>query len=157
TGSKTINLTVYNNATTGSITLGLETIAGSNSGDFQVTGGSCTTLAKGSLGALSSCTYAVAFAPTSDKAETASLSIPVAEDPNGGPAPVALKGTGTIPESVSPKTLSFGNVYETASKTMYVTVNNKAYAAGGVLTITGASTGTPDFQVTAGVTNPCPW
>ena len=152
TGSKTINLTVFNNATTGSI--GSITLPGATtSGDFSVTGGSCT----GSLLNGHSCTYAVTFAPTSEGTpETGSLSIPVTEDPNS-PVSVNLKGTGTVPDSVSPKTLNFGNVYQTASKTMYVTLTNKAHANGGVLTLTGASTpGISDFQVTSGGTCPLP-
>ena len=154
TGSKTMNLTVFNNATTGSITLPGPTTSGSS--DFQVTGGSCTTLAGGSLAALSNCTYAVTFAPTSEGTlETGSLSLPVTEDPNS-PLSVTLKGTGTVPDSASPKTLSFGNVYQTASKTLYVTLTNRAHTAGGLLTLTGASTGTSDFQVTSGGTCPLP-
>ena len=128
TASKTLNLTVTNNATTGSITLTGTTISGANSGDFSVTGGSCGA----SLAASSSCTYAVTFTPSIETAESGTLSIGVMEDPNGGPPAVSLSGTGLTPLKVLPATLAFGTIaggHSSVNKT--VTVYN--YGGGGGL------------------------
>ena len=153
TGSKTMSVTVTNHAATGSI--GLNGPSTSGAGDFSISGSStCGS----SLGAGANCTYAVTFAPSVETAESGALSINVVEDPNDNPSNVtiysiALSGTGTVPESRSPAALNFGSVVQTASKTMTVTLTNKAFASGGSLTLTGAGTGTTDFQVTGGT---CP-
>ncbi len=155
-GSKTKSVTVTNNAASGSIGLNSPTTSGA--ADFSISGSStCGS----SLGAGANCTYAVTFAPTVETAESGALSINVVEDPIDNPSNVttysiALRGTGTIPESVSPKALNFGNVYQTASRTLFVTLTNKAFADGGSLTLTGASSTTADFLVTAGGTCPLP-
>ena len=99
TASKTLSITVTNNATSGPITLTGTNIGGANSGDFAVTGGTCG----GTLLASSSCTYVVTFTPSTETAESGTLSIGVAEDPNGGPPAVALSGTGLTPLRVVPR------------------------------------------------------
>ena len=127
TASKTLNLTVTNKATTGSITLTGANIGGVNAGDFAVTGGSCGS----SLAASSSCTYAVTFTPSTETAEAGTLSIGVAEDPNGGPPAVTLTGTGLTPVKALPVAgIAFGTVaggHSSANKT--VTVYNYGGAA----------------------------
>jgi outer membrane protein assembly factor BamB len=146
TGSKTLSITLTNNATTGSITLAGTSIVGANSGDFVVTGGSCT----GSLAASSTCTYAVTFTPTTETAESGTLSIGVAEDPNGGPPAVSLVGTGLTPLKVAPVSLAFGTIVGgRSSKNKTVTVTNNGGAA---VTITESVGGTNpgDFAVTGG-------
>ena len=147
TASKTLNITVTNNAGSGPITLTGTNIGGANSGDFAVTGGSCT----GTLAASSSCTYAVTFTPSTETAESGTLSIGVAEDPNGGPPAVALSGTGESPIKALPLTgIAFGTVaggHSSVNKT--VTVYNYGGAA---VPLSESITGTnsTDFAVTGG-------
>ncbi len=91
-----------------------------------MTGGSCGP----TLAASSSCTYAVTFTPSTENAESGTLSIAVAEDPNGGPPAVGLSGTGATPLKVSPASIAFGTVTEnTTSKPKTVTVTNLGGAA----------------------------
>ena len=127
TASKTLNITVTNKASSGPITLTGTSIGGANAGDFAVTGGSCT----GTLAASSSCTYAVTFTPSTETAESGTLSIAVAEDPNGGPPAVSLSGTGLSPlKALPPAGITFGTIvggHSSANKT--VTVYNYGAAA----------------------------
>ena len=146
TNSKTLTATVNNKAASGSITLTGTNITGANSSDFAVTGGGTCG---GSLAASSSCTYTVSFTPSTETAESASLSIGVAEDPNGG-LTVALSGTGLTPLRAAPTPLAFGTVaggHSSVNKT--VTVINSGSAA---LTISESVTGANmnDFVVTGG-------
>src|ERR1019366_4974098 len=113
---------------------------------FAVTGGTCA----GTLAALSSCTYAVTFTPSTETAESGTLSIGVAEDPNGGPPAVSLVGTGVTPLKVLPASIAFGTIaggHSSLNKT--VTVTNKGSA---MLTISESVGGTNpgDFAVTGG-------
>lgn len=146
TASKTLSITVTNHAASGPITLTGTSIGGGNSGDFAVTGGgNCT----GTLAASSSCTYAVTFTPSTETLESGTLSIAVAEDPNGGPPAVALSGTGTTPLKVVPATgIAFGTIVggrSSVNKT--VTVYNYGAATVSLSeSITGTNEG--DFAVT---------
>src|SRR5208282_4612196 len=146
TASKTLNVTVTNKATSGPITLTGTSIGGANSGDFAVTGGTCT----GSLAASSSCTYAVTFTPGKEAAESGTLSIGVAQDPNGGPPAVDLSGTGVTPVRVVPASIAFGTVVDGHSSTnRTVTVINDGGAAVSLSeSVGGANPG--DFTVTGG-------
>jgi outer membrane protein assembly factor BamB len=150
TASKTLSVTVTNHATSGSITLTGASIGGANAGDFAVTGGSCG----GSLAASSSCTYAVTFAPSMETAESGTLSIGVAEDPNGGPPAIALSGTGVTPLKVTPVSIAFGTIaggHSSFNKT--VTVTNSGSATLTISeTVTGPNAG--DFAVTGGTCGP---
>jgi hypothetical protein len=126
TASKALSITVTNHATSGPITLTGASIGGANAGDFAVTGGSCGA----SLAASSSCIYTVTFTPSTETAESGTLSIGVAEDPNGGPPAVNLTGTGLTPLKALPASLAFGTVvggHSSANKT--VTVTNTGGAA----------------------------
>ena len=147
TASKTLNLTLTNHATS-SITLTGTTIGGANAGDFAVTGGTCT----GSLAASSSCTYAVTFTPSTETVESGTLSIGVLEDPNGGPAAVALSGTGLVPVRVVPASVAFGTIASGhSSPNRTVTVINDGGAAVPLsksITIIKGNSG--DFAVTGG-------
>ena len=149
TASKTVDITVSNKAAGGSITLTGTSISGANPGDFAVTGGSCGS----SLAALSSCTYAVTFTPSTESAESGALSIGVAEDPNGGPPAVGLSGTGLTPLRVVPASIAFGTVVNGHSSTNgTVTVINDGGAAASLSeSITGPNF--TDFAVTGGT---CP-
>ena len=153
TASKTLNITVTNKASSGPITLTGTSIGGANAGDFAVTGGSCT----GTLAASSSCTYAVTFTPSTETAESGTLSIAVAEDPNGGPPAVSLSGTGLGPLKALPLAgINFGTIvggHSSANKT--VTVYN--YGAAAVTLSEGISGTNPgDFAVTGGTCTTLP-
>jgi hypothetical protein len=136
TASKTLSITVTNHAASGPITLTGTSIGGANAGDFAVTGGSCGA----SLAASSSCTYAVTFTPSTETAESGSLSIGVAEDPNGGPPAVGLSGTGVTPLKALPASLAFGTIasgHSSVNKT--VTVYNYG---GATITLSESISGT---------------
>jgi hypothetical protein len=145
TASKTLSITVTNHAN-GPITLTGANIGGGNAGDFAVTGGTCA----GTLAALSSCTYAVTFTPSTETAESGTLSIGVAEDPNGGPPAVALSGTGMVPVRVVPASIAFGTIASGhSSPNRTVTVINDGGAAVSLSeSVGGANPG--DFAVTGG-------
>jgi uncharacterized repeat protein (TIGR03803 family) len=145
TASKSLNLTVTNKATTGSITLTGVNIGGLNAGDFGAMGGTCG----GSLAASSSCTYAVTFTPSTETAEAATLSVGVAEDPNGGPPAVSLTGTGLVPVKALPAAgIAFGTIasgHSSSAKT--ATVYNYGGAAVSLSeNISGTNSG--DFALT---------
>jgi hypothetical protein len=125
TASKTLSITVTNQASGGPITLSGTSIGGANAGDFAVTGGTCT----GTLGALASCTYAVTFTPSTETTESGTLSIAVAEDPNGGPPAVGLSGTGVTPLKVLPASIAFGTIvvgHSSTNKTVTLTNSGSA-------------------------------
>jgi len=86
--SKTLNATVTNLS---GFSLPLsESFSGTNSSDFILAGGTCTTAAA----AHSSCTIAVRFTPTgAGSAESASMAVSVANDPTS-PHNISLTGTG---------------------------------------------------------------
>ena len=119
TASKTLSVTVTNHAKSGPITLTGTNIGGVNASDFAVTGGSCS----GSLAALSTCTYAVTFTPSAETAESGSLTVGVAEDPNGGMT-IPLSGTGISPLKALPTSIAFGTIaggHSSVNKTVTVT------------------------------------
>jgi len=136
TSSKALSITVTNHATSGLITLTGASIGGANAGDFAVTGGNCGA----SLAASSSCTYAVIFTPSTETAESGTLSIGVAEDPNGGPATVGLSGTGVTPIKALPASIAFGTVASGHSSTnKTVTITN---SGGATVMLSESVTGT---------------
>jgi outer membrane protein assembly factor BamB len=146
TASRTVSVTVTNNAS-GPITLTGTTFGGANPNDFSISSGSgaCGS----SLRAGANCTYAVVFTPSTESAEIGTLSIAVAEDPNGGPPAVSLAGTGVTPLKVTPATISFGTVKVGKSLTKTVTVTNNGGAA---VSLSESISGTnfADFAVTGG-------
>ena len=140
--SKTV--TVTNNESTA---ISLSSTA---SADFSITGGTCGT----SLGASSSCTIAVTFAPTSDGTIDGALAIAT-----GGafsPQLVALSGKGksgpAVPLSFSPTTLKFSSTgigATSAAKT--ITVTN---SSGSSVTINSLSA-SANFSVAGSGSSPC--
>ncbi len=145
TASKTLSVTLTNHSSSEAMTLTGTSVGGANASDFAVTGGTCT----GSSAASSSCTYAVTFTPSTETAETGTLSIMVAQDPNGGPAAIDLSGTGLVPVRVVPASIAFGTVadgHSSASRT--VTVINDGGAASLSELVSGPNSG--DFTVTGG-------
>lgn len=108
-GLKTLSVT---NHQTQAVTLS-EQFSGFNSADFSVTGGTCTT----TLAAASTCTLTVSFAPGALGTEAATMTISDSPDPLG-PYNVALSTGPTIPATVRPATQLFGNVAQSATKTL---------------------------------------
>lgn len=103
TTSASKNETLKNNQT---VPLNISAIALSN--DFyQVSGGTCppppSTLAAGA-----SCTLAIAFTPSTTKAETGSLTI--TDDAANNPQSASLSGTGIAQVTFSPGSLNFGSL-----------------------------------------------
>ncbi len=141
--SRTRTVTVTNNAST-PITLGTA-ISGANEGDFAVSGGSCGATLAGN----SSCTYVVTFTPTTEMAESATLSVSVAEDPTG-PRLVPMNGTGTSPINAFPLTgWAYGTVTVGKSLSRYVTVVNYGAAVASISeSISGSNAA--DFALTGG-------
>ena len=144
-GSKAIKVIVVHNYQTDPVTLS-EGFSGPNAGDFNVTRGTCTS----TLAAKSACTLYVTFAPTAAGTESATMTVTDSPDLLG-PYTVSFSALATIPESLSATKLVFGNVYQTASKTLSITLTNKSTSA--PITLTGATIGganASDFAVTGG-------
>ncbi len=103
------------------ITIGTPTTTGDIYGNYQITGGTCTTgleLAPGK-----SCTITVVYTPLGPATSFGSLTL---ANNGSGLATVALKGTGTIAEvTVSPRTLAFAKTsVGTTAKAKTVTLKN---------------------------------
>jgi sugar lactone lactonase YvrE len=150
TASKTLSITLTNNSSGGSITLTGPSFGGTNPTDFSISNSSSCGE---SLAAASSCTYAVTFTPSRETAESGTLSIGVAQDPNGGPPAVSLSGTGVTPLKVIPASLTFGTVKRgktSAAKTITVTNSGGAgVPLSESITIIKGNSG--DFAVTGGI------
>ena len=130
------------NHQTQSINLG-ESFGGANASDFSITGGTCGT----TLAAAKACTITVTFKPGVLGTESATLSVVASPDPLS-PYNIALSAAATIPDTVTPPTLSYGTVSRTSSKTLKATVtNHSAYPLSIDSAISGANA--PDFNVTA--------
>jgi hypothetical protein len=126
----------------------VRTSAGQTRATSRVTGGSCGA----SLAASSNCTYAVRFTPSTETAESGTLSIGVAEDPNGGPAAVTLSGTGITPLKALPASIAFGTgPRRSIRRSRTVTVTN---SGGATVTLSESITGlnAGDFIPVAGGT-----
>ena len=135
--SKAVSTTVTNKGTA-SLTIDTAVISGTNASDFTFTTTCGSTLAAGS-----SCTYTVAFKPTGEGAESATLTL----KDNEGSFPVSLSGTAQS-TSISPTTLAFGTVTKGSTKSLSTTVTNKGATnlTMGTATVTG--TNATDFTFT---------
>jgi len=138
-------ITVTNN---GLATITFSAIVASS--PFAQTNNCSPTLASGA-----SCTVNVTFTPTS--IGTASGNVTFSDNDPGTTQTVALSGTGTsgpIP-SLSPSSLSFGNVtVNTTSSSQAVTLSNSASAGAALTSISISITGTNASQFSQ--TNNCP-
>jgi len=138
-------ITVTNN---GLATITFSAIVASS--PFAQTNNCSPTLASGA-----SCTVNVTFTPTS--IGTASGNVTFSDNDPGTTQTVALSGTGTsgpIP-SLSPSSLSFGNVtVNTTSSSQAVTLSNSASAGAALTSISISITGTNAAQFSQ--TNNCP-
>ena len=129
------NMTVTNNQST---TLNFTAAI---SGDFSAVG-TGSTPCNGTLAAGSKCTYAVSFTPTMNGIIKGDLTI----TPNGATVPIAaggLTGTGqngtvTAPLTLSPASLSFGNVPLGASSSKTVSAKNAGSTSLSISSITGS-------------------
>ena len=127
------------------------TLGGTDSGQFTITGNTCTTVV-----AAGTCTISVAFAPTA--AAPASATLDVAHNAAASPSVVTLGGTGVLPgplAAVAPASLAFGSATTaTTSASQDVTVTNNGATD---LVVTGATlmgTDPGEFTIPI-VTNTC--
>ena len=116
-GAKTATSFSVTNHQTRTVTLS-ESFSGTNTADFSVTGGTCTT----TLGAGKACSLIVTFTPGALGTESSTLSIADSPDPLS-PYTVALSTGPTIPAAVTPASIAYGTLTKT-SKTLNATVTD---------------------------------
>ena len=135
--SATQTLTLQNNQ---SVPLTITSIQ--PSGDFSQTN-SCP-LSPNTLAAGRSCKISAKFSPTALGPRTGTIS--VSDNANNSPQATSLTGTGTMPVSLSPNSLNFGNQpYGTTSAAQTVTLTNNQNIA---LTINSIQANS-DFSVSS--------
>ena len=110
-GIKGLRTLAVTNHQTQPVTLG----EGFSGADFAVSGGTCTA----TLAASSTCTITVAFTPGMLGTESGTLTVTDSPDPLG-PHTVALSTGPTIPATVLPAILAFGNVAQSATRTLSI-------------------------------------
>ena len=127
-----------------------EGITGPNAADFKVTGGSCgATLGAAISGTTPTpCSLAVTFTPGALGSESATLNISDSPDASS-PYHIPLNAAGTIPDTIWPLSLAYGNVSQAASQTLtaYV-INNSPLTISLSDGISGPNAG--DFTITGG-------
>ena len=113
------------------------TVTGTSANMFTIATNLCVT---NNINPSQSCTLSVTFTPSAEGAQSASLVIS-SNDPISSTVPVALSGTGVIPDiNVTPAALSFGNIaVDQTSVAQTVTITN---TSGASLSITSSITGT---------------
>ncbi len=131
----------------GGVASGVPTVSlgGANPGDFAVSSNGCTA----AIGAGSSCTVQVKFAPASAGAKNASVSIASAP---GGTATATLSGTAVTPGtlSISPASNAYASTVTGSSTAPFVfTVTNTGGAATGTVTISLGGTDASQFAIGA--------
>jgi Abnormal spindle-like microcephaly-assoc'd, ASPM-SPD-2-Hydin len=115
-GSNSTQSLSITNTGTSAVNVTAATISGSG---FTITGGNLAT----SIGVGQSVTAQIQFAPTSSGAASGTLT--VTSDASNSPLMISLSGTGTQPGlSISPASLSFGNVTVGQSSSQAVTLTN---------------------------------
>jgi trimeric autotransporter adhesin len=128
TTSTAKTVTVTNN-TSAALTISSTTITGTNASEFEVSSNTCGS----NIGGHSSCKVSVKFAPVTPGAKTASLTI--VDSANNSPQSVSLTGTGIVPVSVTPSSLTFAaQKVGTKSPAKVVTIKNNLPTA---LTMSG--------------------
>jgi hypothetical protein len=109
---------------------------GTNASDFSRTGGTCP-YPSGALGASATCTYLIAFKPSSNTAE-GPATLTITTDVAGSPT-ATLKGSGTIVK-LSPTSENFGSVtVGTTSASKTVTMTNLSATQDLTITTIGVS------------------
>ena len=123
---KTVTLT---NNTSATLSISSVGTTGINATEFTVSSNACGA----SIGGHSSCKISVTFAPVSPGAKTAALTI--TDSANNSPQSVNLTGTGIVPVSVTPSSLTFpAQTVGTTSTAKIVTIKNNLSTA---LTMSG--------------------
>lgn len=147
-GTKLGKTVTIRNDGTGDLTVGIVTLAGTNSNQFRVPAAKDCCSGR-TLAPAASCTVAVKFVPSNAGTQSATLMIP-SNDFNENPASVALEGTGGGPEiTVDPTAVDYGAVPVGTKRRKTVTVRNDGSGdlTVGVVTLAGAN---PDqFRVPA--------
>ncbi len=145
-----VQAATVSNSGTGPLTLGAITVSNAR---FSIAGGSCAiggTVAAGG----GSCTVLVDFGPSATGAASASLSI--AHNASGSPLLVALSGTGAVPAApvaqLSPTTLTYSQVVNTASASQTSTLSNAGNAALLIGSITVGGSAANDYTMVSGST-----
>src|SRR4051812_44296030 len=117
-------------------------ISGTGASHFKVTSNGCTTPVDPGNG----CEIAVAFAPTSTGAKSASLLV---TDNAGATSSVALSGTGTKPLiSLSPAPTVFGETATGTTTTQPLTVHNGGSSSGVITSLSATGANAADFALT---------
>ena len=148
TASSTQTVTIANSGT-GTMNVANITFGGTDPGDFQIAGGTCSGTSF-SLAPTASCTLLISFAPTAFGSRTASVSI--TDDVSGSPQAIPLSGTGLGPSVSLPAGLAFNTVPQfNTSAAMTVTLTNVGNAAlnfSAPPALSGANAA--DFAITGG-------
>jgi len=138
----TVTLT---NVGTAALTNIAVSITGANATDFSVSSNGCSGTV---LPANSGCLITVAFSPQATGLRSASLS--VNDNAVGSPQTVGLSGTGIVPLTVSPKTLSYGNQgISSTSTAKKVTLTNNTGAVVTISSMAISGTDPDDFTQSA--------
>jgi len=131
----TVTLT---NKTSGALPISSVAITGANAGEFAVSSNACGSSVAGHL----SCRVNVTFVPVTTGAKTAALTI--ADSASNSPQSVSLTGTGSMPVSVTPSSLTFpAQTVGTTSTAKKITIKNnlKTTLTFSGITLTGANAG----------------
>lgn len=150
--SQPLTATFTNNNLTTPIDIGSITMPSGEG--FAFTPATTCPISGGTLNAQKSCTIAITFAPTALGATTpGSLAVNVATPFLVDSVPIS--GTGIVDTSLSPASLSFGNIgVNTTSPTRTITITNHASSA---LSFTGAVFNGPfALDTTSSIVNECP-
>jgi trimeric autotransporter adhesin len=119
-------------------------------GDFSITGGTCSQGTDGGYSPGESCTLIVTFTPTVAGARTGSISVP-SNAPNS-PQSITLQGTGTAAAapaaSLSPGGLTFTGTVGSTSAAQVLTLSNTGTASLSITSIAATGTGASDFSET---------
>ena len=125
-----------------------ESFSGNNPADFSISGGTCTA----TLAAKTACSIDVTFTPGALGSESAMLTVSDSPDPVS-PYNIGLSTGPTIPDTVTPATLSYGTVSQTSSKTLKATITNYSpFTLSVGSSLSGANA--PDFTITGGTCGP---
>ena len=142
-GTKLVKAISVFNRQTNSVALS-KSVSGPNATDFKITGGTCGS----TLAAKTVCAIDVTYQPGILGAESAQLNVAGKPDPLG-PYAVSFNVAGTIPEMVTPLSLSYGSVSQSSSKTLKEIIVNKSPFS---ITTNGSVSGpnATDFTITGG-------
>jgi trimeric autotransporter adhesin len=146
TTSAAKNVTLTNN-TSAAVTISSVIIGGANGVNFAESATSCGA----SLNGHSSCTFSFTFTPSTTNPETATASIN--DSATNSPQIVTLTGTGLVPVSVTPATLTYASqTVGTTSAAKTVTVKNNLPTT---LTISGITITGPNKSDFAQLATTC--